>query len=115
METKFEVSPWVAVNNFMDDEYRFLVIKQAITHLPKASLELRSAARKYFSETVDVKGFRKFSENIHLNLATSSLLPKFFSDSTTAYLVIALWAEYNRNIITDLKIRIKKFGLVMRS
>ena len=103
MDGIFELSSWVAINQYMDNNYRSLVVTQALTHFPSASLDLQSDVQDYFSKTINVRGFRKFSAKIPIQLAIKHVLPEFQRDSTIVALIIALWAEHNKDIVSDMQ------------
>ncbi len=42
--TEANVLPWIKVNEMMNDEYRQQVVKDALSHYPKASSELNKFA-----------------------------------------------------------------------
>jgi hypothetical protein len=58
--TETNVLPWIEVNEMMDDEYRQLVVADALGHYPKASPELNKFALDILKKTIQVNGFRSF-------------------------------------------------------
>ncbi|MBK7451089.1 MAG: hypothetical protein IPJ47_17465 [Anaerolineales bacterium] len=60
----------------MDDEYRQLVVAEALGHYPKASPELNKFARDILKKTIQVKGFRLF-QSIPPHMAKIQVVKEF--------------------------------------
>ena len=58
--TEKNVLPWVEINEMMNDEYRQVVVADALSHYPKASPELNKFALDILKKTIQVNGFRSF-------------------------------------------------------
>lgn len=86
------IQPWIAVNSFMDDEYREIVVELAWKQLPQASPELRKFAKSVFANIGEIRGFRsvlKAPPKLALRLITE----KFKENPLVAIAIICLWAE----------------------
>ena len=95
------VLPWVEVNEMMDDEYRQVVVGDALSHYPKASAELKRFALDVLKKAVHVNGFRSF-ESIPTQLAKRQVAKEFKVNDLLATAVICLWAEKQHELIESL-------------
>jgi hypothetical protein len=48
------IRPWIAVNEYMQDEYRETLVDLALRHLPHASQDLRVFAKREISQAVTI-------------------------------------------------------------
>ena len=99
--TEPNVLPWVEVNEMMDDEYRQLVVAEALGHYPKASPELNKFALDVLKKTIQVNGFRSF-QSIPLPMAKIQVVKEFKVNELLAEAVICLWAEKQHALIESL-------------
>lgn len=99
--TEANVLPWIEVNEMMDDEYRQLVVAEALGHYPKASPELNKFASEVFRKTIQVNGFRSF-QSIPAQMAKIHVLKEFRNNEHVAEAVICLWAEKQHELIESL-------------
>lgn len=99
--TETNVLPWVEVNEMMDDEYRQLVVTEALGHCPKAPPELNKFALDVFKKTIQVNGFRSF-QSIPLPIAKIQVVKEFKVNELLAEAVICLWAEKQHALIEAL-------------
>ncbi|HND49205.1 MAG TPA: hypothetical protein PLL95_11640 [Anaerolineales bacterium] len=99
--TETNVLPWVEVNEMMDDEYRQLVVTEALGHYPKASPELNKFALDVFKKTIQVNGFRSF-QSIPLPIAKIQVVKEFKVNELLAEAVICLWAEKQHALVESL-------------
>ena len=100
--TEKNVLPWIEVNEMMDDEYRQLVVVDALSHYPKASSELNKFALDILKKTIQMNGFRSF-QSIPLNIAKMQVIKEFKTNDLLAAAIICLWAEKQHEIIESLK------------
>jgi hypothetical protein len=99
--TETNVLPWVEVNEMMDDEYRQLVVAEALGHYPKASPELNKFAVDILKKTIQVNGFRSF-QNIPPQMVKIQVAKEFKVNGLLAEAVICLWAEKQHELIESL-------------
>ncbi|MBK7449746.1 MAG: hypothetical protein IPJ47_10055 [Anaerolineales bacterium] len=99
--TETNVLPWVEVNEMMDDEYRQLVVAEALGHYPKASPELNKFALDILKKTIQVNGFRSF-QSIPPHMAKIQVVKEFKVNDLVAAAVICLWAEKQHELIESL-------------
>ncbi len=100
--TETNVFPWIEVNEMMDDEYRQQVVRDALSHYPKASPELNKFALGIFKKTIHVNGFRSF-QSIPPQMAKIQVVKEFKVNDQLATAIICLWAEKQHEIIEVLK------------
>jgi hypothetical protein len=100
--TETNVLPWIEVNEMMDDEYRQLVVADALVHYPKASSELNKFALDILKKTIHMNGFRSF-QSIPPHIAKIQVVKEFKINDLLATAVICLWAEKQHEIIEVLK------------
>ena len=99
--TEKNVLPWVEVNEMMNDEYRQVVVADALSHYPKASPELNKFALDVLKKTIQVNGFRSFQSNPP-QMAKIQVAKEFKVNDLLATVVICLWAEKQHEIIESL-------------
>ena len=99
--TETNVLPWVEVNEMMDDEYRQVVVADALSHYPKASAELNKFALGVLKQTIQVNGFRSF-QSIPAHMAKIQVIKEFKVNDLLAAAVICLWAEKQHELIETL-------------
>ena len=99
--TEKNVLPWVEVNEMMNDEYRQVVVSDALSHYPKASPELNKFALDVLKKTIQVNGFRSF-QSIPPQMAKIQVAKEFKVNDLLATAVICLWAEKQHEIIESL-------------
>ena len=99
--TEKNVRAWVEVNEMMKDEYRQVVVADALGHLPKASAELRTFASDVLKKAIQVNGFRSF-QSIPLPMARVHVAREFKVNDLLATAVICLWAEKQQGLIESL-------------
>ncbi len=99
--TEKNVLPWVEVNEMMNDEYRQVVVADALSHYPKASPELNKFALDILKKTIQVNGFRSF-QSIPPQMAKIQVAREFKVNDLLATAVICLWAEKQHEIIESL-------------
>lgn len=99
--TEKNVLAWVEVNEMMNDEYRQVVVVDALGHLPKASAELNKFALDILKKTIKVNGFRSF-QSIPPQMARIQVAKEFKVNDLLATAVICLWAEKQQGIIESL-------------
>jgi len=99
--TETNVLPWIEVNEMMDDEYRQLVVADALGHYPKASPELNKFALDILKKTIQMNGFRSF-QSIPPHIAKIQVAKEFKTNDLLATAVICLWAEKQHEIIETL-------------
>jgi hypothetical protein len=99
--TETNVLQWVAVNEMMDDEYRQLVVADALSYYPKASPELNKFALDILKKTIHMNGFRSF-QSIPPHMAKIQAIKEFKINDQLATAIICLWAEKQHEIIESL-------------
>jgi len=99
--TETNVLQWVAVNEMMDDEYRQLVVADALSYYPKASPELNKFALDILKKTIHMNGFRSF-QSIPPHMAKMPVIKEFKINDQLATAIICLWAEKQHEIIESL-------------
>jgi hypothetical protein len=99
--TETNVLPWIEVNEMMDDEYRQLVVADALGHYPKASPELNKFALDILKKTIQVNGFRSF-QSIPPQIIKIQVAKEFKVNDLLAVAIICLWAEKQHEIIESL-------------
>ena len=99
--TETNVLQWIAVNEMMDDEYRHLVVADALSYYPKASPELNKFALDILKKTIHMNGFRSF-QSIPPHIAKMQVIKEFKINDQLATAIICLWAEKQHEIIETL-------------
>ncbi len=99
--TEKNVLAWVEINEMMDDEYRQVVVADALSHYPKASHELNKFALDILRKAIQVNGFRSF-QSIPPQLAKRQVAREFKVNNLLATAVICLWAEKQHELIESL-------------
>ncbi len=99
--TEKNVLAWVEINEMMDDEYRQVVVADALSHYPKASPELNKFALDILRKAIQVNGFRSF-QSIPPQLAKRQVAREFKVNNLLATAVICLWAEKQHELIESL-------------
>ena len=108
--TETNVLPWIEVNEMMDDEYRQIVVADALGHYPKASAELNKFALDILKKTIQVNGFRSF-QSIPPHMAKIQVVKEFKVNDLLATAIICLWAEKQHEIIESLKSAAKEANI----
>ncbi len=108
--TETNVLPWIEVNEMMNDEYRQLVVADALSYYPKASPELNKFALDILKKTIQVNGFRTF-QSIPVQIVKMHVIKEFKKDDLLATAVICLWAEKQHEIIEALKIAAREANI----
>jgi len=85
----------------MNDEYRQVVVADALSHYPKASAELNKFALDILKKTIQVNGFRSF-QSIPPQMAKIQVAKEFKVNDLLATAIICLWAEKQHEIIESL-------------
>ena len=109
-ETETNVLPWIEVNEMMNDEYRQVVVADALGYLPKASAELNKFALDILKKTIQVNGFRSF-QSIPPHMARIQVIKEFKVNDLLATAIICLWAEKQHEIIESLRIAAKEANI----
>ncbi len=99
--TETNVLPWIEVNEMMDDEYRQLVVAEALSYYPKASSELNKFALGVLKNTIFVNGFRSF-QSIPPHIVKMQVVKEFKVNDLLAEAIICLWAEKQNELIETL-------------
>jgi hypothetical protein len=99
--TETKVLQWIAINEMMDDEYRHLVVADALSYYPKASPELNKFALDILKKTIHMNGFRSF-QSIPPHIAKMQVVKEFKINNQLATAIICLWAEKQHEIIESL-------------
>ena len=99
--TEKNVLPWVEINEMMNNEYRQVVVADALSHYPKASPELNKFALDVLKKTIQVNGFRSF-QSIPPQMAKIQVAKEFKVNDLLATAIICLWAEKQHEIIESL-------------
>ena len=99
--TDKNVLPWVEVNEMMNNEYRQVVVADALSHYPKASPELNKFALDILKKTIQANGFRSF-QSIPPQMAKIQVAKEFKVNDLLATAIICLWAEKQHEIIESL-------------
>jgi hypothetical protein len=99
--TEANVLPWIEVNEMMNDEYRQVVVADALSHYPKASSELNKFALDILKKTIQVNGFRTF-QSIPPQMVKIQVAKEFKVNDLLATAIICLWAEKQHEIIESL-------------
>lgn len=108
--TETNVRPWIEINEMMDDEYRQLVVTDALGYYAKASSELNKFAVDIFKKTIQVNGFRTF-QSIPPQIAKIQVIKEFKVNDLLTTAVICLWAEKQHEIIESLRIAAKEVNI----
>ncbi len=99
--TETNVLQWIAVNEMMDDEYRQVVVTEALSYLPKAPAELNKFALDILKKTIQVNGFRSY-QSIPPYLAKKQIIKEFKNNDSLVTAMICLWAEKQHELIKTL-------------
>ncbi len=89
---------WLDVSTLMNDDYRELVIKDALTYLPAASTDLKKTAKDGINRTVQINGFR-LAVNAPLKKLRQQVSVLFRKNKTLVPIIISLWAEKEKKLI----------------
>jgi hypothetical protein len=104
------IQPWIAVNGYMDDEYREIVVNLALQHFPNASRELRAFAKRELSKAVTVAGFRSF-DRAPVDVVRRHVMRQMERHPGVATAVVCLWAEAEAKSIDELQAAAEAKGL----
>jgi hypothetical protein len=92
MPEKEKFLPFVAINEFMRDDYRFTVISEVLSHLDKIPGDQRAMVTKAIAKFVSVPGFRNSNmAPVGLKAKSSAELFATFNDYASA--VIEGWSR----------------------
>lgn len=108
--SEIQVQPWLAIKEYMDDEYRETVVDIALRHLPQASKDLRQFAKHVLSKAIIVPGFRTFTR-VPISIACRYAETEFQQDPLVATVIVCLWAEAGQGYINNLKAAAEASGL----
>jgi hypothetical protein len=108
-----DLFPWIAVNTYMDDEYREALAEIALRHLPEASSGLVRFARKATSR-ITVPGFRSV-DRAPVERAREPVVEEMLLDNDVATAVVCLWAEAEEDTVEELRSAAESEGLRFRS
>lgn len=111
--TEKTVLPWIAVNNYMDDEYRSTVVELALGHLTEASSDLAAFAKQQILH-ITVAGFRSI-DRAPVARAGRPVLEYMQSDNDVATAIICLWAEAKHGLVNDLRAEAELQGVQIHS
>lgn len=95
------LNDWITVNDFMEPEYRALVVEMALEQRDQSSLELRKMVNHALSSIV-VPGFRNF-QRVPVKVAIPYVAKQFQKRSDVTLAILSLWSEAQNNIITELR------------
>ena len=100
--SEIKIQPWIAIKEYIDDEYREIVVEIALRHLPNASRDLRKFAKLILSKAIAVPGFRTFTR-VPINIACHHAKMAFLQDPLVATVIVCLWAEAQQGYINDIR------------
>lgn len=104
------IQPWIAVNGYMNDEYREIVVDLALRHFPSASRDLRAFAKREMSSAVTVDGFRSF-DRAPVDVVRRHVVRQMEQHTGVATAVVCLWAEAEVKSIDRLQAAAEAKGL----
>ena len=96
------VRPWLDVNGLMNDEYREVVIKLALSHLANVSPDLNKISKETINNTVHINGFR-LATIAPQKILRQHVSVQFKKNKKLASIIISLWAEKEKGTIDWLK------------
>jgi len=108
------VQPWIAVNNYMQDEYRETVANLALQHFPDASRDLRAFVKRELSRTVKIDGYRSF-DRAPAEVVQRHVVRQMEYKPGVITAIICLWAEAEQESIGELQAVAEARGLQFRS
>lgn len=103
---------WVDVNEHMNDDYRELVIKDALAHLANALPDLKKTAKDVINRTVQINGFRQAVMAPQKRLRQQALVV-FRKNKALAPIIIGLWSETQKPLIEHLRSEAIKAGIAL--
>jgi len=103
---------WITVNNYMETEYRDLIVEIALTYREHASPELRKMAGSALSSIV-VPGFRNF-QKVPVSVAIPYVVKQFQKRRDVTLAIINLWSEACQDVITEVKSQAVSKGLFFK-
>lgn len=101
--------PWIAVNEYMNDDYREVVVETALEHLPEASSDLAAFAREKMSH-ISVPGFRSV-DRAPVIRSLEPVSEHMQRDEGVATAIICLWSEAKGDLIDRLRSTAESEGL----
>ena len=104
------IRPWIAVNEYMQDEYRETLVDLALRHLPHASQDLRVFAKREISQAVTISGFRSF-DRAPVEVARWHVVRQMEQNTGVVTAVICLWARAEKKLINELQTAAEAKGL----
>jgi len=104
------VHPWLEVNGLMNDEYREVVIKLALSHLANASPDLNKLSKETINNTVHINGFR-LAVGAPQKMLRQHVSVQFKKNKILASVIISLWSETERETIELLQAEAIKANL----
>jgi len=107
------IQPWIAVNNYLQDEYRETLADLALRNLPDASRDLRVFAKRELSKAITIDGFRSF-DRAPVDVALRHVVRQMEWNPGVATAVICLWAEAEEKLINELQAAAEAKGLEFR-
>lgn len=96
------VRPWLDVNGLMNDEYREVVIKLALSHLANVSPDLNKISKETINNTVHINGFR-LATIAPQKILRQHVSAQFKKNKKLASIIISLWSEKEKETIDWLK------------
>lgn len=104
---------WDSVDDQMNDDYRDVVIRDALAYLPLASPDLRKLAKEVINKTVQINGFRQ-SVNAPQKKLRQQVSMLFRKNKAIASAIICLWAEKEKELIGCLQVEAVRAGLLVQ-
>jgi len=101
MDEGTQIFPWLLVNKLMNDEYREIIVRDALIHYKQTSGSLRKFATNSFAG-INVPGFRTLFK-APVSKAAPLVIKDFQQYDRVTTAVICLWAEAQRDVIEDVK------------
>lgn len=92
---------WITVNDFMEPEYRVLVVEIALEQRDQASIELRKMVNRALAYIV-VPGFRSFHK-VPVKVAIPYVVKQFQKRREVTLAILSLWSEAQNNLIAELR------------
>lgn len=100
---------WITINEYMDPQYRELLVKIALNHRESASTELRKMSAAAFS-SIAIPGFRNF-QKASASVALPYVVKQFQKKRDIAFAVLSLWSDAFQDLIMDVKRQAIQSGL----
>lgn len=104
---------WITVNDFMEPEYRALVVEIALEQRDQASIELRKMVNRALAFIV-VPGFRSFHK-VPVKVAIPYVVKQFQKRREVTLAILSLWSEAQFNLIAELRTLATNNGLFFKT